>query len=985
MGDTEFRLRKRTIRVLHLEDDPDDATLVARELRNFGLSCEITVAATEKKYLEVLDETLFDVILSDYTIPSYSGVSALAKAQHSCPSIPFLFVSGTMGEETAVQCLKSGATDYVLKHRLEQLGPAVLRALRESQERKDRERAEIALRESEERFHAFMDNSPTVSFMKDAEGRYMYVNRTFERVFRTTLEIVRGQTDHDLWPQNIAQEVRANDQKILDLGQPVELLENIPTPDGQMRQWLVLKFPFTNHGGQPFLGGEALDITERKRAEDELLKAKALAEKANRAKSEFLAHMSHEIRTPINAVIGMTELALDTALTSQQREYLEMTHASADSLLTIINDILDFSKIEAGKLELDKSEFDLRENVVDSLRALSIRAGQKGLELACRINPDVPHHVIGDPGRLRQVLFNLVGNAVKFTKQGEVIVEVAVGPSAQRELELRPDWKPVQLRFSVRDTGIGIPKDKHRQIFEPFAQADSSTTRKFGGTGLGLAISAQLVHLMGGQIWLESDDGKGSVFHFEVPLQARSPASPNPLMADSQFRDLRVLIVDDHPTTRLILAQLFENWGMRPVTADSGSAALNELWKAASSNAPFHLKVIDAQMPGMDGFALIAQMRRSPELSNHIIMVLPAGARPAEFDQCEKSGVCACLSKPIKESELLHAIASAFQSTRTNGSAARPSPPQASAAPRGMRILLAEDNPINQRLVYEILIKYGNQVSMVEDGMAAVEAWENNRFDLILMDVNMPEMDGVAATAAIRAKEQLLRRNRTPIVALTALAMKGDRERCFAAGMDHYLAKPIRTEQLMDAVHSIGSGGAKASPEPESSHLQKHLPTAHEPTLSPPGRGTPFDASGASSPPGRGEEVGRLMETGPATSGQSVTPNSLDAFLNYLGGDRTLFQTMARSFLDQYPALLERLRHAVQTKNALEVQRAAHRIGGTMTYFDPAKSGKIAQRLEEMGRQNTLSEAEDSLRELERTVTQLAEKLEEFLTQDAAP
>lgn len=937
MGDTEIRLKKSAVRVLHLEDDPDDASLIARELQIFGFQSETITVANEKDFKAALDQEQFDVILSDYTIPSFGGLAALTLARERRPSVPFLFVSGTLGEEAAVDCLKKGATDYVLKHRLEQLGPAVLRSLREAQERRDRERAEMALRESEERFKGFFESAATGMAIVALDGHFLQVNKALCQILEYAADELLAKTFHQIsYSEDLEADLQLIGQLLKGEIQTYQLEKRYVTKAGNL-VWVLLSVALIRDADEKplYLISQLQDIAKRKHAEEELIKAKAVAEKANRAKSEFLAHMSHEIRTPINAILGMTDLTLDTPLTAQQREYLEMAHSSADSLLTIVNDILDFSKIEAGRLELDNLEFDLREQVVDIVRALSIRAAQKGLELACRIAPDAPRHVFGDQGRLRQVLVNLVGNAVKFTKQGEVVVDVTVVNHSQTELEPLPEWKGAVLQFVVRDTGIGIPAEKHRQIFDPFTQADSSTTRKFGGTGLGLAISAQLVRLMGGRIWLESESGKGSTFGFEVPLQYHGAVGPNPINQAPEFAGASVLIVDDHAITRTILSEMVASWGMKPTAVESASAALSALWKAVALGAPFKLKIVDAQMPMMDGFTLVEQMQRHRELAASTIMILPAGARPAEFDRCEKIGVTSCLGKPIKESELILAITKTTKNLSDRTSSDDPAQIRSSAANRrGFRILLAEDNGINQRLVYEILTKYGNQVTVAEDGKAVVEAWDKGQFDMILMDVNMPEMDGFEATAAIREKEHRLRKKRTPIVAMTALAMKGDRERCLAAGMDFYLAKPIRSEQLVSSIQGLAN-----------SQLDSYLSA---PVIS-------------------------------EASTSSVMAGSVDAFLNYLGGDKELFNSMSRSFLDQYRQLVQRLEQAIQTRNAREVELAAHRLGGTLTYFDPANTSQLAARLEEMGRQGSLEDADKCFQELSQNIDRLAAAFEECL------
>jgi PAS domain S-box-containing protein len=653
------------------------------------------------------------------------------------------------------------------------------------------QRVEERTRELQQLF----ENAPVGIVRLDTRDRFVVANRAFEKIFQFGPQEIKGKGINEvIVPEAQAEEAAAISRQTF-AGQASTQETVRKRKDGSLVPVEVYGVPILNGNELQGMYGMYVDISARKQWEEELKKAKEAAETASYAKSAFLATMSHEIRTPMNGIVGMTELVLDTDLTRDQRESLELAKLSADSLLGVVNDILDFSKIEAGKLEFEEIDFDLRESLGETIRTMALQSHEKGLELAYEVQEDVPDAVSGDPGRLRQVLVNLISNGIKFTHSGEVVARVSVESVADEQ---------VLLHFAVSDTGIGIAPEKQKLIFEAFTQADNTMTRRYGGTGLGLTICVRLVERMGGRIWVESQPGQGSTFHFTT--QFRRPKGPPKKVVPLHLERLHgmpTLVVDDNSTNRRILSSILVKWQMQPKEVASAQEALRILHQAKDEGRPFPLILLDAQMPDMDGFMLAQEIKRTPKLGGATIMMLTSAGYPGDAARCRELGIIVYLVKPIQQVELLEAIRLALNVPEEQRNEAALITRHSLREQRThLRILLAEDNNVNQMLAIRLLQKRGHKVTVASTGKEALDIMESETFDLVLMDIQMPEMDGFEATAAIRARERE-KGGHIPIVAMTAHAMKGDQEQCLEAGMDSYISKPIRADQLFEIVENL--------------------------------------------------------------------------------------------------------------------------------------------------------------------------------------
>ncbi len=815
----------------------------------------------------------------------------------------------------------------------------------------ERKQIEVELLREKQFLEALNLNSPVAIVILDNKEYIVSANPAFEQLFGyDSLEVIGKNLDTLLTtPETIQEAARYTRDAMVG---PVHGFGKRRRKNDQLVTVELYGVPVVVAGEK--IGTLAIyhDITE-------LDEARREAEEANRAKSEFLANMSHEIRTPMNGVIGMLELALDTALTSEQRDYLETSLQSAEALLTLLNDILDFSKIEAGRLELDTINFGLRNAVEDVAYALAKRAQEKGLEIACLIHPDLTSDLRGDPGRLRQILLNLVGNAVKFTHHGEIVI---------RAEPIEETTTHALIRFSVQDTGVGIPYERQSAIFDRFTQADGSTTRKYGGTGLGLTICKQLVEAMGGKIGVESTPGVGSTFWFEInfakqPTQKRNTAPLTPRVAN--LSQARILVVDDNQTNRLVLMKNVEALGSRVEAVISGAKALENLRNAYRAGDPYHVVLLDMQMPGMDGEQTARAIKSDPALRDAKIIILTSMGQRGDAVRLGALGCSGYLLKPVKQQLLFDAIIAVLehQQSREPNLVTRHS--LAEQRKLGLRILLAEDNSINQKLAVILLQKAGYSVDAVETGAQVLKKVQDSLYSAVLMDVQMPEMDGLEATRRIRELEKETSW-RIPIIAMTAHAMQGDRERCLEAGMDDYVSKPLEPKVLFNVLERWVHAGDASVVEVEQDYSVPAdiFPSDLGDGLF--GEGEPSTSSATKIPASISEE----------TSYTDVMPVNFDAALYRFDGDRDFMMSMFKEYMEHLPGRLDEIHAALQDGDASRLARLAHNLKGVSLNFSVDAVADIALRLEELGRHEDLTHVPTLVAQLNAEVR----RLEEFLS-----
>jgi PAS domain S-box-containing protein len=825
----------------------------------------------------------------------------------------------------------------------------------------ERRRVELETLKQKQYFESLVNNSPVAIVVMDNDEKIASINPAFEKLYGyTSKEVIGVVLDTLITTQETRGEAARYSQEIMEGA--IHGIVRRRRKDGTLVDVELSGVPIIVAGEK--LGGLALyhDITE-------LVQSRREAEEANRAKSEFLANMSHEIRTPMNGVIGMLELALDTKLTSEQTDYLQTSLHSAEALLTLLNDILDFSKIEAGRLELEAINFSLRNAVEDVAYTLARRAQEKGLEMACLVDPDLASSLRGDPGRLRQILVNLVGNAIKFTHQGEIVIRAEPREETDRY---------VTVHFSVQDTGIGIPYERQAAVFERFTQADGTTTRTYGGTGLGLTISKQLVEAMGGTIGLESKPGIGTTFWFDLEFEKLLPekrgvTGPLTSFGPVNLTHARILIVDDNQTNRMVLIKNVEALGSRVDAVSSGAKGIESLRNAHRAGDPYHVVLLDMQMPGMDGEQTARAIKSDPSIKDVKILILTSMGQRGDASRLEALGCSGYLLKPVKQQMLFDAVLAVLGRSEDESASLITRHILSEKRTIGIRLLLAEDNPVNQKLAVILLQKAGYLVDAVETGAQALEKIQTHPYSAVLMDVQMPEMDGFEATRLIRAWETQNGQH-IPIIAMTAHAMAGDRERCIESGMDDYVAKPLEPRVLFNAIDrwiQIADYKKELNQQtPQDSPADDPINFSADLGRNWLGDDTP---SAPSTPP-------KPDPAPQAVSPADELPADLEAALFRFSGDRAFMKEMCQEFKAHLPARIEEFNSALHNGDIKTIGRLAHNLKGVCLNFNAQPLADIAEKLEICGRQENLTDAPALIQKVEKEITRLQEYLSQQLS-----